>query len=117
MHHVVIQYTCLLAVILFVVMLSQKIKIAYPILLVLVGLPLGFVPALQGIEIEPDLIFVIFLPPLLYEAAWASSWKDLWKWRRVISSFAFPIVIITATVVAFVSAAIIPGFTLATGFL
>jgi Na+/H+ antiporter len=117
MHHLVIQLTILVAVILFIVMLAQKIKIAYPILLVLAGLPLGFVPALSGIEIKPDLIFVIFLPPLLYEAAWNTSWKDLWKWRRVIISFAFPIVIITSCVVAFVSSALIPGFTLATGFL
>jgi len=117
MHHIVIQLTCLLAVILFMMMLAQKIKVAYPILLVLVGLPLGFVPFLRGIEIQPDLIFVIFLPPLLYEAAWNTSWKDFWKWRRVISSFAFPVVILTSCVVAFVSAAIIPGFTLATGFL
>jgi Na+/H+ antiporter len=117
MHHLVIQLTILLAIILAVVMLARKIKIAYPILLVLVGLPLGYVPALSGIDIEPDLIFVIFLPPLLYEAAWNTSWKDFWKWRRLISSFAFPIVIITSCVVAFVSSAIIPGFTLATGFL
>ena len=117
MHHLLIQYTCLLAIILFVVMLSQKIKLAYPILLVLVGLLLGFVPFFQGIEIEPDLIFVIFLPPLLYEAAWNTSWKDFWKWRRVISSFAFPIVIITSCVVALVSHSLIPGFTLAAGFL
>ncbi|MDB5158649.1 MAG: Na+/H+ antiporter [Mucilaginibacter sp.] len=117
MHNTVIQYTCLIAIILFSVMLAQKIKIAYPILLVLIGLPLGFVPFLRGVEIQPDLIFVIFLPPLLYEAAWNTSWKDLWKWRRVISSFAFPVVIITSCVVAFVSASLIPGFTLATGFL
>lgn len=117
MHNTVIQYTCLIAIILFSVMLAQKIKIAYPIVLVLIGLPLGFVPFLRGVEIQPELIFVIFLPPLLYEAAWNTSWKDLWKWRRVISSFAFPVVIITSCVVAFVSAALIPGFTLATGFL
>jgi len=117
MHQLVIQYACLTAIILFVVMLSQKIKIAYPILLVLVGLLLGFVPFFQGIEIDPDLIFVIFLPPLLYEAAWYTSWKDFWKWRRVISSFAFPIVIITSCVVAVVSHNLIPGFTLAAGFL
>lgn len=117
MHTTVIQYTCLLAIILFSVMLAQKIKIAYPIVLVLIGLPLGFVPFLRGVEIQPELIFVIFLPPLLYEAAWNTSWKDFWKWRRVISSFAFPVVIITSCVVAFVSASLIPGFTLATGFL
>jgi Na+/H+ antiporter len=117
LHHVIIQCTCLLVVILFVVMLAQKIKIAYPILLVLVGLPLGFVPFLKGIEIQPDLIFVIFLPPLLYESAWNTSWKDFWKWRRVISSFAFLIVIVTSCVIAFVSYSLIPGFTLAIGFL
>lgn len=117
MHHAVIQYTCLLAIILFSVMLAQKIKIAYPIVLVVVGLPLGFVPFLRGIQIEPELIFVIFLPPLLYESAWNTSWKDFWKWRRVISSFAFPVVILTSCLVAFVSSALIPGFTLATGFL
>ena len=117
MHHLVIQYTCLLFVIVFVVMLAQKLKVAYPILLVLIGLPLGFLPFLKGIEIEPDLIFVIFLPPLLYEAAWNTSWKDFWKWRRVISSFAFPVVILTSCIVAYISSSIIPGFTLAAGFL
>src|SRR6185436_13862924 len=54
---------------------------------------------------------------LLYEAAWQVSWKEFWKWRRIITSFAFPIVIITSCVVAFTSYAIIPGFTLALGFL
>jgi len=117
MHHVIIQYTCLLAFILFVVMLAQRLKIAYPILLVLAGLPLGFVPFLRGIEIEPDLIFAIFLPPLLYEAAWNTSWKDFWKWRRIIISFAVPVVIITSCVVAWVAEKCIPGFTLALGFL
>src|ERR1700709_2146140 len=117
MHSVIIQYTCLLAFILFIVMLAQKLKIAYPILLVLAGLPLGFVSFLRGIEIQPELILLFFLAPLLYEAAWNTSWKDFWKWRRVISSFAFPVVILTSCLVAFVSSALIPGFTLATGFL
>jgi Na+/H+ antiporter len=117
MHHIIIQYTCLLVVILFVVMLAQKVKIAYPILLVLTGLALSFVPGLRGIEIEPDMIFVIFLPPLLYEAAWNTSWKDFWKWRRIITSFAFLIVILTSGVIAIVSSNLIPGFTLAAGFL
>src|ERR1700743_1389546 len=117
MHNLVLQYTCLLAFILFIVMLAQKLKIAYPILLVLIGLPLGFVPFLKGIEIQPELIFVIFLPPLLYEAAWYTSWKDFWKWRRVISSFAFLIVVLTSCVIALVSHSLIPGFTLSLGFL
>jgi Na+/H+ antiporter len=88
-----------------------------PIVLVIGGLALSLTSAFSKITIDPELVFLIFLPPLLYEAAWQVSWKEFWKWRRVIASFAFPIVILTATVVAFVSNALIPGFTLALGFL
>jgi CPA1 family monovalent cation:H+ antiporter len=98
-------------------MLAGKLKIAYPIVLVLGGLALSFTNVFSNITIDPELIFFIFLPPLLYEAAWQTSWKEFWKWRRVITSFAFPIVIITSCVVAFASHALIPGFTLALGFL
>jgi Na+/H+ antiporter len=98
-------------------MLANKLRLAYPIMLVLGGLVLSLISGFSNITINPELVFLIFLPPLLYEAAWATSWKEFWKWRRVITSFAFPIVIITSCVVAFVSKAIIPGFTLAMGFL
>jgi Na+/H+ antiporter len=117
MLHTFIQYILLVIIILFLVMLGQKMKIAYPIVLVLGGLVLSVIPGVPVISIDPELIFVIFLPPLLYEAAWYTSWKDLWRWRRVISSFAFLIVIVTSLVIALVSSAIIPGFTLALGFL
>jgi CPA1 family monovalent cation:H+ antiporter len=53
----------------------------------------------------------------LYESAWQVSWKQFWKWRRVITGFAFPVVILNACVVAFFSAWLIPEFTLALGFL
>ena len=111
------QYILLILAILLLVMLAQKLKIAYPIVLVLGGLALSMFNVMRGIEIDPELILVIFLPPLLYEAAWFTSWKEFWKWRRVIASFAFLIVIVTAFVIAFVSSWIIPGFTLALGFL
>ncbi len=78
---------------------------------------LSFTTAFSNVTVDPDLIFFIFLPPLLYEAAWQVSWKQFWKFRRVIMSFAFPIVILTSCVVAFASNALIPGFTLALGFL
>ncbi|GIL24336.1 MAG: Na+/H+ antiporter [Bacteroidota bacterium] len=103
--------------IVFLVMLANKIKVAYPILLVVAGLLISFVPGVPMLHIEPDLIFIIFLPPLLYEAAWAISWKELWKWRRIIGSFAFVVVFLTALFVAFVANTFIPGFSLALGFL
>src|SRR3982751_440227 len=117
MENVYIEYIYLILIILGLVMLAQRLKIAYPIVLVLGGLVLSFIDGFGAITIDPNLIFFIFLPPLLYEAAWATSWKEFWKWRRVITSFAFPIVIVTSFVVAIASNALIPGFTLALGFL
>jgi Na+/H+ antiporter len=117
MHHTIIFYLSLIVVILFLVMLAQWIKISYPIVLVIGGLIISFVPGLPSVSINPEWIFLIFLPPLLYEAAWQTSWKDFWKWRRVIGSFAFGIVLFTSCVIAYVSHMLIPGFTLALGFL
>lgn len=110
-------YVSLVVAILFLVMLAQKLKVAYPIVLVVAGLLLSLVPGIPPTHIHPELIFVIFLPPLLYEAAWYTSWKDLWRWRRVVFSFAFIIVIVTSFVIALVSSSLIPGFTMALGFL
>jgi Na+/H+ antiporter len=117
MQTLLIQYICLILIIVGLVMIAQKLRVAYPIILVLGGLLLSLTNAFPTITIDPDLVFFIFLPPLLYEAAWQTSWKEFWKWRRVIMSFAFPIVILTSTVVAVVSQALIPGFSWALGFL
>lgn len=117
MHGVIIQYIYIILIILGLVMVARKLKIAYPIVLVVGGLAMSLIPGIPLIEIDPELIFLIFLPPLLYEAAWMTSWKEFWKWRRIISSFAFIIVIVTSCIVAFVSSSVIPGFTLALGFL
>lgn len=114
--HLLIVLSLLFAVFILT-MLGQKLKISYPIFLVLAGLGISFIPGIPKIEIEPDMIFLLFLPPLLYEAAWYTSWNDFWKWRRPISMLAFGLVFLTSIIVAFVSTAIIPGFTLALGFL
>ncbi|QKF61922.1 Na+/H+ antiporter [Campylobacter curvus] len=107
----------LLALIVALMMLANRLKIAYPILLVLGGLAISFVPNLPHVRIDPQLIFIVFLPPLLYEAAWAVSFKEFWKWRRMIGGFAFVVVFITAAAVALVANWLIPGFSLALGFL
>lgn len=110
----------LLAMVAGVVLLemwASKLKIAYPILLVVAGLIISFIPGLPIIRIDPDLIFFIFLPPLLFEAAWSISFKEMKKWWRIIGSFAFLVVFFTALTVAVVTAYFIPGFTLALGFL
>ncbi|WP_126973969.1 Na+/H+ antiporter [Gynurincola endophyticus] len=110
-------YLGVIVLIVLLIMLANKIKIAYPVLLVLAGLLICFIPGTPVLKIDPELIFIIFLPPLLYEAAWANSWKELWHWRRIISSFAFVVVFLTAISVAIVANTFIPGFSLALGFL
>lgn len=110
-------YLFLVLLITMLIMLAKKIQVAYPVLLVLAGLLISFIPGVPPIKIEPELIFIIFLPPLLYEAAWSTSWKELWRWRRIIFSFAFVVVFFTALSVAVFANYFIPGFSLALGFL
>ncbi|MDB5103144.1 MAG: sodium:hydrogen antiporter [Fibrobacteres bacterium] len=117
MQSVLIQYVFLILIILGLVMIADRLRLAYPIVLVLGGLATSFIPAFGKVTISPDLVFFIFLPPLLYEASWQVSWKEFWKWRKSISSFAFPVVIVTSCVVAIIASALIPGFSLAFGFL
>ena len=107
----------LLFTITMLTMLSSKLKIAYPIFLVVGGLLISLIPGIPPIVLHPDLVFLIFLPPLLYAAAWNTSWNDFWAMRRPISLLAFGLVIFTSAAVAIVSHAIIPGFPLAFGFL
>ncbi|WP_346236428.1 Na+/H+ antiporter [Niabella insulamsoli] len=103
--------------VMMLVLIGQKLKLAYPIFLVIAGLIISFIPGMPAFQIHPDIVFLIFLPPILFEAAWFTSWKDFWKNRKQISSMAFGLVFLTSLVVAYVSSSIIPGLTLAMGFL
>lgn len=117
MHHNILLILSLLFVVFLLVMLANKIKLAYPIFLVVAGLVISFIPGMPVVKLDPDIVFLIFLPPLLYEAAWYTSWTDFWKWKRPISLLAFGLVFFTSTVVAYTAQSMIPGFTLALGFL
>jgi monovalent cation/hydrogen antiporter len=107
----------LVAAIVLIEMLATKLRIAYPVLLVVAGLLISFVPGLPKVQADPDMIFFIFLPPLLFEAAWNISFKEMKRWYRIIGSFAFLVVLFSALSVAVVANYFIPGFTLALGFL
>jgi Na+/H+ antiporter len=99
------------------VMLGQKLKISYPIFLVIGGLLISFIPGIPMIQMDPEMILTLFLPPLLYEAAWYTSWREFWKWKRPIVLLAFGLVFFTSTIIAYLTSSLIPGFTLALGFL
>jgi monovalent cation/hydrogen antiporter len=98
-------------------MLSEKLRISYPIFLVIAGLGISLIPGIPKISLDPDIVFVIFLPPLLYFGAWNTSWHEFWLFRRPIGMLAFGLVIFTAGTVAFISHLMIPDFPLALGFL
>lgn len=117
MHTLLPFLLAMVAAIVLLELLAGKLRVAYPILLVLAGLVLGFVPGLPRVQVDPELIFFLFLPPLLFEAAWSISYKELKRWWRIVGSFAFLVVFFTALSVAVVSNALIPGFTIALGFL
>ncbi|UFH52900.1 Na+/H+ antiporter [Spirosoma sp. KNUC1025] len=117
MHQTLLLCLSLMLAVSLLVMVGQRLRIPVPIFLVLSGLAVSLVPGIPSIDVDPELIFLIFLPPLLYEAAWFTSWKEFWRWRRIILVLAFGLVIFTAFAVAYVSSVVIPGFTLALGFL
>jgi Na+/H+ antiporter len=117
MHSLLPFLLAMVAAIVLLNMWATKLKIAYPILLVVAGLLVSFIPGLPVLRIDPDLIFFIFLPPLLCEAAWSISFKEMKKWWRIIGSFAFLVVFFTALSVAIATNYFIPGFSIAIGFL
>jgi CPA1 family monovalent cation:H+ antiporter len=107
----------LLTVITALAELTDRIKIPYPILLVLVGIAIGLIPGLPAVQLDPDLVFLIFLPPVLYSAAWQTSWPDFKDNLRPISMLAIGCVLFTTTMVAIVAHALIPGFGWAESFI
>ncbi|KQB98643.1 Na+/H+ antiporter [Pedobacter sp. Hv1] len=117
MHSILPFLLAMVAAIVLLQMLATKLRVAYPILLVVAGLLVSFIPGLPVVKINPDLIFFIFLPPLLFEAAWSISFKEMKKWWRIITSFAFLVVFFSALSVALFTNYFIPGFSLALGFL
>ena len=56
--------------------LARKLQTPYPIILVIGGALLGFVPAIPNVPLNPDVVFFVILPPLLYSAAWLTSWRE-----------------------------------------
>src|SRR4051812_45331612 len=91
--------------------LAQKIGIAYPILLVVGGTALSFIPHLPAIGLDPDLVFLLFLPPLLYYSGIMTSWRDFKANLRPITLLAVGLVIATTLVIALIARYFIDGFT------
>src|SRR5688572_10133148 len=106
----------LLAVVTALAEVTHKIKIPYPILLVVTGIGIGLIPGLPSVQLNPEIVFLIFLPPVLYAAAWATSWPDFKAAKRPISLLAIGCVLFSTCAVAWIAHTFIPGFGWAEAF-
>ena len=95
---------------------ATRLQISYPILLVLGGLALGFLPRLPRVGLRPDVVFLVFLPPIIYYAALLTSWRDFKANLRPISLLAIGLVLFTTCLTGAVAHWLIPGMSWATAF-
>src|SRR6187200_2717913 len=105
---------CLVAVALLAIV-ARKIRVPYPILLTIGGVGLALVPGLPAIQLDPQLVFNLFLPPLLYPAAIFTSWRDFRANLRSILPMAIVLVLLTMTATAYLFPSLV-GLPLAVGF-
>src|ERR687897_396187 len=88
---------------------AELVRVPYPVMLVVGGLAIGLVPGAPDVELEPEVVFLIFLPPLLHAAGWYSSPRELWAEVRPLAVLAVGLVLATMLAVAVVAHAIVPG--------
>jgi Na+/H+ antiporter len=106
----------LFAVVAASVLMARKLALPYPVVLVIVGLALSFIPRLPEVRLDPNVVFYFFLPPLLYPAALFTSWRDFWRNLRPILSLAIGLVLFTMISVAAIAHAVVPSLPWAAAF-
>lgn len=114
-HYTIILF--ILGIIILLTALSERLKFSSPIFLIISGIALSFIPRFSPIQIEPEIIFLLFLPPLLYEASIKIPLKDFREHFATISSLAFGLVFLTMLGIAVVTRYMIPGMTWPLAFL
>ncbi|WCB91705.1 Sodium, potassium, lithium and rubidium/H(+) antiporter [Baekduia alba] len=95
---------------------ARRVGVPSPIVLVVCGLAVGLVPGLPSVELDPDLVFFVFLPPLIYGAGFNSSPRDLRQQARRIGVLAIGLVAASTVAVAVVVKLAVPGFGWAEAF-
>ena len=107
----------LLVAVALLVWVARQLSIPYPIVLVLGGLGLGALPEVPDLELEPDVVFLVFVPPLVHAAGYVASPRHLQRERGPIAGAAIVLVALTIGAVAFTSHAVVDGFGWAAAFL
>ena len=110
-------FLLLLAFVTAFALLASKLDTPYPIVLVLGGLVLGIVPGMPRITLDPQVIFLVVLPPLLYSAAWQTSWRDFRYNIVSIGLLAFGLVGFLVAAVTWLAPHMLTGFNAGAGFI
>jgi len=106
----------LFAAVAALVVVARKLGLPYPVVLVLAGLALSFIPHLPEVKLDPNLVFFFFLPPLIYPAALFTSWRDFRRNLRPILLLAIGLVLFTTITIACVAHSIVPSLPWAAAF-
>jgi CPA1 family monovalent cation:H+ antiporter len=95
---------------------ARRIRVPYPILLVLGGLVLALVPQVPQVQLNPDLVLLLFLPPLLYSAAFDISFREFRRYKRAIGQLSVLLVLVTMLAVGLTVHTLVPGMPWAVAF-
>jgi monovalent cation/hydrogen antiporter len=106
----------LMAAVAALTVLGRRVPVSFPILLVVAGLFLSLIPGLPTVQIDPNLVFLIFLPPMLYPAALFMPLRDFHANLRPILLLAIGLVLFTTVAIGYIAHYLIPGLPLAAGF-
>jgi monovalent cation/hydrogen antiporter len=106
----------LLGIISILAVVAERARFPFPILLVIAGLLIGLFPGLPEVRLDPEIVFLIFLPPLLFSAAWNFPWENFRSNFLPIFALAVGLVFATIICVGYAAHWLIPGMTLAAGF-
>jgi Na+/H+ antiporter len=114
--HIELVVLFLLVAVAVLTALARVLGVPYPILLVIGGSLVGFAPGVPDVQLDPDLVLLIFLPPLLFNAAYFTSVRDLRTYARAITLTSIGLVLLTVCSVAVVAHAAIDGLPWAAAF-
>jgi CPA1 family monovalent cation:H+ antiporter len=96
--------------------LAKRVPIPLPLLFILGGAALSFVPHLRNLTLDPEVFFLLFIPPLLFADGWLFNKREFLTYRYSILMLALGLVVATVVVVGYAVHALIPGIPLAAGF-
>ncbi len=102
--------------IIVLVAIANRINVAYPIVVVLGGMAIGFIPGIPTVTLPPEFVLVLFLPPLLYWESVTAPTSEFRAGAWWIFQMAFGLVIVTTVIVAAVAHAIVPGMSWGVAF-